>query len=121
MLQRVITFVLAATALGLLLLGLGWKTFFPPESYWSEAKALEYRDAFRTVHGEQDAHAQTHAVADPAQMREAWSNYERLQQELSQAQSARDRTGHLLVVGGMVCLLASIASRQFWPPADDKS
>lgn len=118
MLQRVITFVLAFAALASILLGVGWKSLFPPESYWSEAQALEYRDAFRTVHGEQDAHAHTHSPADSDELREAMANYERLQQKLSQAQSSRDRAGHLLVVGGMLLLLASIFSRRFWPAAE---
>jgi hypothetical protein len=112
--QRILTYLLAAAALGLILLGMAWNSLFPPSSYWSEEKALEYRDAFRAAHAAQDAASHGAHTGDDAQVLKTRANYERIQDELNQAQTARGRTGFSLVLVGLLLFLASLGTRRAW-------
>jgi hypothetical protein len=119
MLHKVVTYFLGAAAIGLVALGLAWPSLFPPASYWSPEKALEYRDAFRAAH---DAADHGSREGDSVDQQIALQRYERLQLELTDAQKAHGRAGHSLVVLGLLLLLATVLSRRFWHgPADHDS
>jgi hypothetical protein len=117
--QKVTTYILAAISIGMILLGLAWNSVFPPDSYWSQEKALEYRDAFRAAHAAQDASSHDKQAAIEAQLKASWKHYEELQAELSEAQKARSRGGKAIVVVGLILLLAAIISRRYWPASAD--
>lgn len=117
MLQKLVTYTFGVAAIGLVALGLAWPSLFPPSSYWSPEKALEYRDAFRAAHDAADHNGQTAVAIDQQISRR---HYERLQLELSDAQQAHGRAGHSLVVTGLLLLLATIVSRRFWQDSAGK-
>lgn len=115
MLLKVVTYIAVAGSIGVIVLGLIWKSLFPPVAYWTPQQAREYQDAFRAVHAAQDAVDRGRLAADASQLRLARERYEQLQLDLSQAQKARDRTGIWLVAIGLIGMLTSIAALQRWP------
>lgn len=119
MLPRRFAYILGALALGLIALGLAWHSIFPTTSYWTPQQALEYRDAFRAAHGEQDAASHSGSAVDAEAVKAARERYALLQDQLAAAQKSRERTSNSLVVVGLLLLLGTFAANGLWPKSEE--
>lgn len=121
MTRRIVMYSLVAVAAALLLTGVGWKSLFPPKSYWSQEQAQTLSDAFNAVHRAEDI---AHGPGDPGgeAFLAARRRYESLKSELDQVREQRDRTGTYVALGGVALLVASYFLSRFWKaPPDENS
>jgi hypothetical protein len=97
---------LIVVGLFLLVLGLGWNRVSDSDAYWDEGQATEYATAQAELHAKSHTHSD-----DPRHAQEVAAAKERFiksYQALEHARTTRNRTGTLLMAGGIVLLLAGI-------------
>lgn len=122
MTRRFVLYTLGAIAVTLLLVGVGWKSLFPPKSYWSQEQAQSLDDAFNAVHRAEDF---AHGPGDPGgeAFLAARRRYESLKSELDQARKKRDHAGTYVALGGVAVLIATYLLGRLWkaPPEENSA
>ncbi|MCC7476614.1 MAG: hypothetical protein IT425_14585 [Pirellulales bacterium] len=102
-------FALALLLVGMLCLALGFlgSNVIPSKAYWSEQQAEEYADAQHDAHAKSHHHEHESAVEE-AEYQEAMARFERISQQLEEAQSSRDRVPLVLKAVGVVAVLCGV-------------
>lgn len=86
----------------LLALGLGWSSLAPPKLVWSPQQAAEYQAAGEALHAARRSTAATGVrpgedAATSPELAAAQARFDKIDSELADAQSRRQRTGAWLV------------------------
>ena len=89
----------------LVIVGVAWKSFTAPETFWSDEQAKEFAAASDAMHA-QTAEAQEHGSSEDADTAAARDRLARIQGELERARYARDDMGPLLTRIGLVAAIA---------------
>lgn len=110
-----------------LFVGAGWEWLNPPSSYWSEAQAREYLEAYNELHAAQDRELHgspgnpDQATADGHRAYlDARERYVNLTADLERARQQRKVTGKYLAIGGLAAIAAAILVRQIIGPSADR-
>jgi hypothetical protein len=92
----------AAFGVGMLLVGLVWKSATSPETFWTAEQAKEFEAASAALHATRDEAGHSHAVPSD----EARQRFALISAELERARYARDELGPLLTKLGLATAVA---------------
>ncbi len=94
----------AAFGVGMLIVGLAWKSATTPETFWTAEQAKEYEAASAAVQHQPVRDEAGHSHAAPSE--QARQRFAHISAELEHARYARDEVGPLLVKFGLAAAIA---------------
>jgi hypothetical protein len=105
--RSIAVILLSTIGVVLLLLGVTWKHWYPPQSIWSKEQAAEYTDAWRALMAVATSGVRAGDPDSNPKLAAAQSRFDAIKTKLDHARTLNDYTGTALIVTAITLIAAA--------------